>query len=177
LPYSYYGFPDKVVENLRKDMGNEKYEAFYGRVMALLQQEGIRYYGAVGHVELLKAYASAGFLLYPTHYPETGCITVQKAMACGAIPLTSSFTNSVLPALTAGFDLGPERALTPQDQYNVWMEDYWLPAVVAAALKAPAELSLHREGMKASIREVYTWRNSAEVLVRTVANDEYSAGL
>ena len=33
-------------------------------------------------------------------YPETGCITMMKAMACGAIPITSRFESSVLQDLT-----------------------------------------------------------------------------
>lgn len=32
-------------------------------------------------------------------YPETGCITVMKAMSCGAIPITSRYTSSVLQDL------------------------------------------------------------------------------
>ena len=42
----------------------------------------------------------AGFLLYPTNFPETGCITLLKAMACGAFPITSRFTSSVLQNIT-----------------------------------------------------------------------------
>ena len=61
----------------------------------------------VGHDELARGYARAGFVLYPTTYPETGCVSVMKAMALGAIPITSRFAGSVVPELTVHFDLGP----------------------------------------------------------------------
>jgi hypothetical protein len=28
-------------------------------------------------------------MLYPTSFPETGCVTLMKAMAMGALPITS----------------------------------------------------------------------------------------
>ena len=62
----YYGFPPKVVEQLRKSMGAGRFDSFYERVMGLLNQPGVEYYGAVGHEDLAKAYASAGFL-YTQH--------------------------------------------------------------------------------------------------------------
>lgn len=161
----YYGFPDKVVAQLRAQMGAAVFEAFYERVTSLLQQDGVIYYGSVGHETLLTAYAHAGFLLYPTAFPETGCITVQKAMSCGAIPLTSRYSTSVLPFLTAGFDLGPVNALIPGMNYTEWMEREWVPAVIEAAIIEKGELSKHREAMKRTIREEYTWKRSAETLL------------
>lgn len=165
LLHVYYGFPDKVVTQLRSQMGNATFEAFYERVMALLQQEGVIYHGSVDHQTLLTAYANAGFLLYPTRFPETGCITVQKAMACGTIPLTSRYSTSVLPFLTAGFDLGPENALAPGMNYSQWMENEWVPATIAAAVTEREVLERHRQEMKGAIREEYTWTRSAKSLL------------
>ncbi|CAN0122181.1 unnamed protein product [Laminaria digitata] len=61
----------------------------------------------VDHGTLHDAYARAGFVLYPTAFPETGCVSLTKAMAMGAIPITSRFPNSTLPELTSGWDMGP----------------------------------------------------------------------
>lgn len=46
-----------------------------------------------------------------SHLPETGCISLLKAMAMGAIPITSRFANSTLPELTSEWDMGPRDAL------------------------------------------------------------------
>ncbi len=104
----YYGFPPHVTEQLSKSMGAETFLAFRKKIMEQMEQEGVEYMGSVDHSTLTRAYAAAGFLLYPTNYPETGCITVQKAMCSGAIPITSRFSTSVLPHLTHGYDLGPQ---------------------------------------------------------------------
>jgi predicted O-linked N-acetylglucosamine transferase (SPINDLY family)/glycosyltransferase involved in cell wall biosynthesis len=160
----YYGFPVHVSEQLRKSMGNEEFDAWRAEMDRLLGQEGVVYVGAVGHAELARAYAAAGFLLYPTQYPETGCITVQKAMAAGAIPITSRFTSSVLPHLTKDWDMGPKLALRPGENYANWMSEHWLPAIVEASKLPAATLHNHRERMKAHTREHYSWAKSANIL-------------
>lgn len=43
--------------------------------------------------------------------PETGCVSLLKAMAMGSIPITSRFANSTLPELTSEWDMGPRHAL------------------------------------------------------------------
>ena len=72
---------------------------------------GVIYHGPVDHITLKYALLNTSFLLYPTMFPETGCITVLKAMYYGAIPITSRYKHSVLFNLTQNYDLGPE-ALT-----------------------------------------------------------------
>jgi hypothetical protein len=99
----YYGFTAGNMQQLPKQMGVATFQAWHTEIMTLikdLQPYGVKYHGSVGHSDILEAYSQAGFLLYPTIYPETGCITMMKAMACGAIPLTSRYTESVLQELT-----------------------------------------------------------------------------
>jgi glycosyltransferase involved in cell wall biosynthesis len=146
-------------------MGSDNFDSFYTRVTDLLKQPGVAYYGAVSHEVLATAYASAGFLLYPTQYPETGCITVQKAMASGAIPITSKYVTSVLPSLTVPHDMGPSVPLRPDMEYMTWLETHWIPAVIKAATTDSVQLENHRARMKGAIRQEYTWRASAEKLV------------
>lgn len=75
---------------------------------------GVTYVGLVDHRTLASAYAGAGFYLYPTAYPETSCISLMKAMANGAIPITSRFEGSALRETAGGFDLGPS-VLAPSE--------------------------------------------------------------
>lgn len=52
-------------------------------------------------------------------FAETGCVSLIKAMAMGAIPITSRFPNSTLPELTQEWDLGPQQALSTHVEVNV----------------------------------------------------------
>jgi glycosyltransferase involved in cell wall biosynthesis len=119
----------------------------------------------VDHGTLARGYAAAGFLLYPTSYPETGCVTLMKAQAMGAIPVTSRYARSTLPELTGAFDLGPPRALrATEGSFSAarggdgeWVAG-WIDAVVdAAARNARGELHEHRAAMKRDARERFLW--------------------
>lgn len=68
---------------------------------------GVEYIGLVDHRTLAEGYARAGFYLYPTTFTETSCISLMKAMAYGAIPITSRFPWSALPETCADYDVGP----------------------------------------------------------------------
>lgn len=89
----YYGITDAVDRYARKHLPNWD-SAGKPMLLRMLQQPGVRYIGAVDHETLERAYTEAGFFLYPTVYPEVGCIACAKAMAFGAIPVTS---RCVLP--------------------------------------------------------------------------------
>ncbi|KAF1784736.1 O-GlcNAc transferase, C-terminal [Phytophthora cactorum] len=67
-----------------------------------------------------------------TETPETSCISLMKAMANGAIPITSRFPLSALPETVDDFDLGP-RALQHHaiDDDPEWLE-LWIQSIVDA---------------------------------------------
>ena len=91
-------------------------------------------------------------------------------MCSGAIPVTSRYSSSVLPFLTHGFDLGPDMALSPVEgqfkaqYYRDWIDQHWLPAVIAAASRPVEELREMRARMKDQIQKQYSWVNSADIL-------------
>lgn len=148
-------------------------------MLGLLKQEGIVYHGMVGHATLAKGLADAGFILYPTVYPETGCVTLMKAQAMGAIPITSRCLNSTLPELTEWFDLGPRpiRSATYTEDTE-WME-LWVQAVVAASnrdfeerrrnagIRNEETLQVHRKTMIKKSRERFGWKHVAEIWRKT----------
>ena len=101
----YYGFSKAVVKWGKQHV--PMFDEWRQEVERLLEQDGVVLEGMVPHDTLAEAYASAGFYLYPTTYPETGCVSVMKAMAMGAIPITSRYADSVVPELTDVHDLGP----------------------------------------------------------------------
>ena len=121
----------------------------------------------VDHATLAAAYASAGFILYPTTFPETGCVTLMKAMAHGCVPITSRYKHSTLPELTEPFDLGP-RPLSPDHErdgdWGPWVA-LWEESVVAASLRAQEgdNLRAHRDAMVAAARSRFPWSSVAKL--------------
>lgn len=158
------------------------YSKWREEVMRLLHQDGVVYRGMVDHATLAAGYAEAGFLLYPTVYPETGCVTLMKAMAMGAIPITSKYANSVVPELSGRFDLGPKtprrapttvsttiNASDPSDE--AWMSDFAQSAIEAARAGLAGRLENHRAEMRADARSRFLWRHVAESWARIFSSE------
>ena len=103
--YVYYGFTNKFIAWGKQHMSN--FDTWLINIKKLLNQPGVYYIGLVDHITLANAYASSGFTLYPTSYPETGCVSLMKAQALGSIPITSRMVGSTLPELTGLWDMGP----------------------------------------------------------------------
>eukprot|EP00903_Cladosiphon_okamuranus_P006818 g6643.t4 len=142
----YYGFSANFLK-----WGEENITGFIewmGEMKRLLGQEGVLYKGMVDHDTLHAAYARAGFVLYPSAFPETGCISLIKAMAMGAIPITSRYPTSTLPELTSEWDMGPLQALASHnamaEQDIAWLES-WAKAVVHASTTDRSERNAQRD--------------------------------
>ncbi len=52
---------------------------------------GIETLGHLTNAEVGKLYQRGAILAYPTNFPETDCISVKKAQACGCVPVTTDF--------------------------------------------------------------------------------------
>ncbi|CEG38532.1 tpr repeat protein (modular protein) [Plasmopara halstedii] len=133
---------------------------------------GVRYVGLVNHVQLAEEYANAGFYLYPTTFSETSCISLMKAMANGAIPLTSRYPLSALPETVNDFDLGPRplqrktigtlRSTIVRQNLTLLVDDdpEWLELWIQNVIKAVDNKQLAktvRERMKRFARDNYRW--------------------
>ena len=171
----YYGFSPAFVTWGARHI--PAFDAWRAEVERLLRQPGVDYRGMVGHDELARGYARAGFVLYPTTYPETGCVSVMKAMALGAIPVTSRFAGSVVPELTVHFDLGPATPRRADAEASIllddlkpavdaadvaWQADFAAAAADAAERAARGELDGHRAAMKRYARDRFLWKHVAE---------------
>eukprot|EP00929_Paragymnodinium_shiwhaense_P014139 TRINITY_DN122017_c0_g1_i1.p1 TRINITY_DN122017_c0_g1~~TRINITY_DN122017_c0_g1_i1.p1 ORF type:complete len:481 (+),score=66.68 TRINITY_DN122017_c0_g1_i1:202-1443(+) len=139
-----------------------------------LQQDGITYHGWVGHDRLLEATANAGLYLYPTSYPETSCISLMRAQALGAIPVTSRHLESAVPE-TAVWDIGPTSALHWKDDAsgasqsgylpmsaNATAAAEWAEVVIDAMRVPPVELMQHRAKMMEWAATKFSWENVAK---------------
>ena len=156
----YYGFTPKFVEWGRSNI--DDFPNWLAEMKRLLKDtEGVNYIGLVDHTQLATAYAGAGFSLYPTSFPETGCVSLMKAQAMGAVPVTSRYEDSTLPELTGQFDLGPRGRPGQISQDAAWLHE-WEDAVVDAAEKdMKGQLAPHRSMMIRRSRERFLWRTVA----------------
>jgi protein O-GlcNAc transferase len=172
----YYGFSPSFLKWGRGNFegGQHAFESWVAAMRSkldVLRDDGVEYHGMVGHDELARAYARAGFFLYPTSFSETGCIALMKAMAMGAIPITSRLAASSLPDLASEWDLGPP-ADTPDGRTRLPRDDpaflaHFTDAVLAAVRRAQAgALDDHRARMKRWARSELLWSASARTLVR-----------
>uniref|UniRef100_A0A7S3JQD7 O-GlcNAc transferase C-terminal domain-containing protein n=1 Tax=Aureoumbra lagunensis TaxID=44058 RepID=A0A7S3JQD7_9STRA len=163
----YYGFSAAFRKWGQQHI--ENYLVWEAEVHRLLDQDGIFYYGMVDHATLAQAYANASFILYPTAYPETGCVTLMKAMAMGALPITSRYAYSVVPELTVHFDLGPSEPRTVQSDVSITLgprpDSDWLYAFAEAAISAaridPIELRRLRQETMTYARSTFLWEHIA----------------
>jgi len=161
--------------NLKKSMGEYQFDIWYMNIQQLLQQDGIYYHGHVDHVTLNKAYCHAGFLLYPTAFQETGCITVLRAMLYGSIPITSRLIPSVLYDLTIDYDLGPKyyplniSIVDNNESIQNWLEHHWTPSVIRAYDMNQEILNKHRLRMRDYVLSKYTWKISAQTMSKFLA--------
>ena len=168
----YYGFSESFVAFGRAGNLGEGFEEWMEGMQAKIATlPGVVYEGMVSHEALVRGYAGAGFMLYPTTYPETGCVTLMKAMCAGAVPITSRFGDSTLPELTGRWDEGPERALTGREgegERREWEREY-VDRVVESVIRRRKEEEEggrrsgggRREEMKRESRTRFSWKDIA----------------
>eukprot|EP00752_Nemacystus_decipiens_P012726 g11275.t1 len=183
----YYGFSRNFLKWGEDNITD--FDEWMVDMKQLLGQEGVLYKGMVDHETLYAAYARAGFVLYPSTFPEIGCNSLIKAMAMGAIPITSRYPTSPLPELTSEWDMGPLQALGSHnkmpEQDVAWLEG-WAKAVVHASTTDRSErdaqratyvgdgdiatdgdrhdgVQARRRAMKAAVRKRYAFSTTASL--------------
>ncbi|MGA1982269.1 MAG: tetratricopeptide repeat protein [Acidobacteriaceae bacterium] len=61
------------------------------RMQGRMQGLGVEELGRISHAEIAALYRKASIFAYPSEYAEIDCISLSKAMAAGAIPITTDF--------------------------------------------------------------------------------------
>ncbi len=56
-----------------------------------MSQLGVEERGRISHSEIAQLYREANIFAYPAEFAEIDCISLSKAMAAGAIPVTTDF--------------------------------------------------------------------------------------
>ena len=150
----YYGFTKSFITWGEANMRG--FKGWLRNMKELLKQPHVHYYGLVQHEVLAEAYANAGFALYPTSFPETGCVSLMKAQAMGAIPITSRYEHSTLPELCGLWDLGPPAQNGSLSENEAW-QLAWADSVITAVQLEDLPLDRHRRRMKAWARRELLW--------------------
>ena len=140
-PRRYYGFTpgiDRYLSNMPDGA------AFKKKIMdALARGPRIVYHGMVGARDLARAVAAAGFYVYPCTIAEISSISLMRAQAMGAIPITSRHINSALPETAGIFDLGPPARPGLISDDAEWQSEF-VSAVVSAVRAPRAGMDQHR---------------------------------
>ncbi len=124
-------------------------------VLEALDQDGVTFHGRVGQHELAEGFAQAGVWLLPTETPETSCITAMKALAMGALPITTG--AGAIAETLGGRDLGPAFPDQPITQSRLRRWRFRRSVVRAMRRGGDASHQKRRLEWAAWARETYAW--------------------
>lgn len=115
--------------------------------------DGVTERGRIGQDDLNKEIFKSGIFAYPCFFPEVNCISAQKAMAAGAIPVTSDF--AALRDLIQYGEQVPMNTFSGEDidRYKERLI-YWL--------QHPQKQAVERKDMMKWARDIFAWSRTAE---------------
>lgn len=157
----FYDFHQNFVDYLKRMFKDDEINVF---LYTLYSKRGIILHGGANQYELSNYFAKAGFLLYPTTYPEVGCISCLKAMSYGCIPITSLCNESVIPEITKEYDLGCE--VLKNDVKS--LENYAMKIIEAVKMN----LTEKRIKMKKWANEKFSIKTTIKVWERLISNSQ-----
>jgi len=129
---------------------------------------GVEELGRISHSEVARLYLTAGIFAYPSEYVEIDCISLSKAMAAGAIPITTDFAAMGEKAGHGGVFLHSRKTreawLLP-NQFHFEMTDpaqkaQFVAAAVDLLRNPPSEAD--REPMRQWARSTFDWNKIAD---------------
>ncbi len=86
----FYGF-NNVDEIVKRMGGNSDLVVLKSEIDSLLKQDGVFFHGRKNQNEICDEWMKSGVFFYPSDWPETSCISIMEAQACGAIPITNKY--------------------------------------------------------------------------------------
>jgi glycosyltransferase involved in cell wall biosynthesis len=141
--------------------------------------EGIQWLGSVPQPELAAGLRTADLLAYPNHFPETSCISVLEAMACGCKIVTSAL--AALPETTAGFaHLVPFDEADPSGYAARFIDAVCANVAMITGGGLAVESELRRQVEAINARAVWTvrarqWEDWLTELIATARPENISA--
>lgn len=147
------------------------------RLQKRMKELGVQELGRVSHSEVAKMYLRANIWAYPSGFAEIDCISLSKAMAAGAFPITTDFAalgekqghggvfvHTDLTAETWAKPYTDDCSLTDPAQIRQSAE-----AIVHALKNPPSEEE--RKAMREWARNTFAWDKVADTW-NTILSDE-----
>ena len=138
------------------------------KMQARMHALGVEELGRISHGEIAALYHAANIFAYPTEHAEIDCISLSKAMAAGAIPITTDFAALGEKANHGGVFLHSKK--TKDDwiqpgQFHFEITDpeqkaEFVREAVKLLRNPPAEEE--REPMRAWARAMFDWNTIAD---------------
>jgi predicted O-linked N-acetylglucosamine transferase (SPINDLY family) len=144
-------------------------------IQARMRELGITELGRLSHADVAALYHRAAIFAYPSEMAEIDCISLSKAMAAGAIPLTTDFAAMGEKSGHGGVFLHSMKTKddwTQPDQFHFEITD---PAQKALFIQHAVDLLLHppseadRESMRQWARSVFAWDAVADAWHRALS--------
>jgi protein O-GlcNAc transferase len=128
-------------------------------MLANMRRVNAQHLGRIGHREVARQFLSAGIWAYPTHFPETSCITAMKAQAAGAVPVVIP-SGAVDETVQFGAKTSTNANDYPLRQLPRQVYEEW-EALLISNLKDSARLEPLRAPMAAAARKRFAWETIA----------------
>jgi len=139
------------------------------RMQQRMRELGVEELGRINYDEIALLYRKANVFAYPSEYEEIDCISLSKAMAAGAIPVTTDFAAMGEKSQHGGVFIHSTKTRSswaPSDQFHYEITD---PEQKAEFVRETVELLLHppseteREAMREWARCTFDWNKFADL--------------
>jgi glycosyltransferase involved in cell wall biosynthesis len=146
------------------------------KMQGRMRELGIVELGRISHDEIAKLYRKTNVFAYPSEFAEIDCISLSKAMAAGAIPVTTDFAAMGDKAGHGGIFIHSQKTkddwIQP-DQFHFEITDpgqraQFVQAVVKLLLNPPSEQE--REPMRGWARTTFDWNRVADTWDEALAS-------
>ena len=144
---------------------NTKVMEWKDNIIKKMKEAGVENLGRISHNEVAKLYLTANIFAYPSEFAEIDCISLSKAIAGGAIPVTTDFSAIGERVGQGGYYIHSEKTKDnwcEQNQFdfsimNEKQKKKWVDIVVRLLKNPPPESE--RRSMREWARKTYSWEN------------------
>jgi len=133
-----------------------------------IKQIGVEERGRLSHGEIAQLYLKANVFAYPSEYAEIDCISLSKAMAAGAIPITTDFAALGEKSQHGGVFIHSKKTKDDWAYPNKFHFEITDPEQKAEFIRETVKLLLNppseksRESMREWARSTFDWNRIAD---------------
>jgi len=142
--------------------GSPLYPEWKTNILKGMEEAGIEDLGRLNHEDVAKLYSKAAMYVYPTGFPEIDCISITKALAAGAFPVTTDYGAIKEKAGHGGDFIHYEDSLEKFGQIDYAIESQEVKELFAQKiiehLKKPIDADT-RKSMRQFALENYSWQS------------------